>query len=182
MKVHLQEYFRAFLLRSPFYTSTFLTTQECKAPMIVMRVEDLHLFEQEGYRARVAFRTWRNEQQTWVVAVPFCLELFPRLKVEGLLYLNPRRAVDSAVVEMFTKADYIRFLFLSADLNDALDAEVPWPSAQREKVRQMAQAMEGAVVGEKLSSVFDPDFEQARQEFQVLLDTLELQDRVGDGE
>src|SRR5262249_44126392 len=93
VKVHLQDYFRAFLLRSPFYTSTFLTTQECKAPMIVMRVEDLYLFEQKGYRARVGFRTWRNEQQTWVVAVPFCLELSPRLKAEGLLFLNPRRAV-----------------------------------------------------------------------------------------
>ena len=178
MKVHLQEYFRAFLLRSPFYTSTFLTTQECQAPIIVMRVEELYLFEQKGYRARVGFRTWRNEQQTWIVAVPFCLELSPQLKVEGLLYLNPRRAADYAIVERFATEDYIRFLFLSSDLNDALSAKVHWSGAQREKVRQMVQVMDSAIVGEKLSSVFDPDFEQARQEFQALLSTLELQDGV----
>lgn len=181
MKVHLQEYFRAFLLQSPFYTSTFLITQECRDPMIVMRVEDLRLFASDRYRARVGFRTWRNEQQTWVVAVPFCLELPPQFKVEGLLCLNPRRAADCAIIEKFAREECVRFLFLSPDLNASVDAEISWPPVQRENVRRMVHAMELSVIGEKLSSIFDPDFEQARQEFHALLNALETQDVVREG-
>src|SRR4030095_15211079 len=77
MKVHLLDYFRSFLLHSPPYTSTLLVVQEWDEPVLVMRVEDLSLFLQGGYRVRLGFQTWQSTSGTWVVAVPFCLEVHP---------------------------------------------------------------------------------------------------------
>lgn len=84
-------------------------------------------------------------------------------------------------MEKFAREDCVRFLFLSPDLNASVDAEIPWPPVQRENIRRMVHAMELSVIGEKLSSVFDPDFEQARQEFHALLNALETQDVVREG-
>ncbi len=57
MKVQLLEYFRSFLLHTPFYSSTFLVVREWNEPVLVMRVEDLFLFQRRGYRARIGFQT-----------------------------------------------------------------------------------------------------------------------------
>jgi hypothetical protein len=182
MKVHLLDYFHSFLQQAPFYTATFLVVRELGEPVVVMRVEELSLFEREIPRARVGFQAWQSELGAWVVAVPFSLAVPSHLKVEGLLCLNPRREVDYATMWQFAKEGCVRFLFLSPDLEDATDMEIPWPSAQRAKVRQMIRAIDRSLTGEKLSSAFDPDFEQARQRFQSLYASLEVSAEVWAGE
>ncbi|HKA53509.1 MAG TPA: hypothetical protein VKJ47_07585 [Candidatus Binatia bacterium] len=174
MRVQLLEHFRAFLLQAPLYTSTFLRVQEWSEPVLVMRVEELSRFQRGGYRARVGFRTWQSPGGTWVVAVPFCLEVPPQLTIKGMPCLNPRQAADSGVIEQFTRAQCIRFLFLSPDVADAADAQIAWPVAQRAQVRRLMQDVDAVLIGEKLTSAFDPDFAHARQEFQALLTTLEV--------
>jgi hypothetical protein len=181
VKVNLLEYFRSFLRQAPLYTSTFLVVQEWEEPVLVMRVEDLSLFQQGEYRARIGFQTWQSQHGTWVIAVPFCLEVHPSLKVRGMPCLNPRSAADYEVMQKFSREKRIRFLFLSADLNDAADAQVPWPPAQRSQVRRLISVIDQTLTGEKLTSAFDPDFEQARQEFQTLLTTIDFLDGVWDG-
>lgn len=180
MKVHLLTHFRSFLLQAPPYTTTFLSVQEWREPVLVMRVEKLSLFQGREYRARVGLRTWRNESRTWVAAVPFCLEVTPQLRITGLPCLNPRRAVDAQMLQRFVTEPQIRFLFLSADLANASDACVTWPPAQRATARRLIQAIEGDLLGERLTSAFDPDFELARQEFQRLLLTLDASDSAWD--
>ena len=180
MKVHLLDYFRSFLLHSPPYTSTFLVVQEWDEPVLVMRVEDLALFRQGGYRARLGFQTWQSTFGTWVVAVPFCLEVHPQLQVKGIPCLNPRRATDYEIIEKFGKEERVRFLFLSARLDDVADLEVPWPSAQQAKVRRLIQTTEQTLLGKRLTSSFDPDFEQARQEFLALLTATDFPAGVWD--
>jgi hypothetical protein len=174
MKVQLLDYFRSFLLHSPPYTSTFFVVQEWDEPVLVMRVEDLSLFRQERYRARLGFQTWQSKSGTWVVAVPFDLEVHPQLQVKGIPCLNPRRAIDYDIIEKFGKEDRIRFLFLSSRLDDAADIEVPWPSAQQAKVRRLIQTTDQTLLGKRLTSSFDPDFEQAKQEFLALLAAVDF--------
>jgi len=164
MKVQLLEHFRAFLLRSPFYTSAFITVREWNEPTLVMRVEELSAFQQEEYRTQVAFRAWRSRQGTWVVTVPFQIDVHPRLHVQGIPCLNPRHAVDYEVMQKFAEAEDVRFLFMSADLEGAEDMRVPWQAAQWARVRYLLNKIDLTLTGEKLTSVFDPDFEQARQE------------------
>ena len=84
-------------------------------------------------------------------------------------------------MQKFSREKRIRFLFLSADLNDAVDAQVFWPPTQRSQVRQLIQAIDQTLTDERLTSSFDPDFEQARQEFQTLLSAVEFPDGVWDG-
>src|SRR5262245_54113147 len=174
MKVQLLDYFRSFLLHSPPYTSTFLVVQEWDEPVLVMRVEDLSQFQQGKYRVRLGFQTWQSKSGTWVVAVPFCLEVHPQLQVKGIPCLNPRRATDYDIIEKFAKEDRVRFLFLSSRLDDATDIEVPWPSVQQAEVRRLIQTTDQALLGERFTSSFDPDFEQARQEFLALLAAMEF--------
>ena len=181
MKIKLREYFRSFLLHSPPYTSTFLVVQEWEEPVLVMRVEELSLFQQKEYRARIGFQTWQSTSGTWVVAVPFCLEVHPRLQVKGIPCLNPRRTVDSEIIQKFSREKHIRFLFLSAALDDAADIQIAWPPAQRSQVRRLIRTIDQVLIGEKFVSAFDPDFEQARQEFQALLAAVDFSDRVWDG-
>lgn len=178
MKVHLLDYFHSFLRQSPFYSAAFLVVRELEEPVVIMRVEELSLFQQGVHRARVGFQTWQSELGAWVVAVPFSLEVYSHLKVEGLLCLNPRRAIDYAIMEKFVKEERVRFLFLSPALDDATDVEIPWPPAQRAKVRRMIRAIDRSLTSKKLSSAFDPDFEQARQQFQSLYAGLGSPDEV----
>jgi len=180
MKVQLLEYFRSFLLHAPPYTSTFLVVQEWQEPVLVMRVEELSLFQQGGYRARIGFQTWQSKYGAWVVVVPFCLEVHPRLQVKGIPCLNPRRTTDFEIIQKFSREKHIRFLFLSVDLVEAMDCLIAWPLAQRSRVRRLIQSIEQTLIGKKLTSAFDPDFEQARQEFQALLTTVEFPDGVWD--
>jgi hypothetical protein len=172
MKIHLLDYLSSFLLKAPPYTSTFLRVQEWAEPVLVMRVEELERFR-GTYRARVGFHSWQNEQGTWVIAVPFCLQLPPQLQIDGRPCLNPRIANDYEMIRRFTTAEGIRFLFLSADLADAEDAEIPWPIDQRTQVRSQLDRIDQALTTVKATSAFDADFDHARQEFQTLLETLE---------
>ncbi len=95
--------------------------------------------------------------------------------------LNPRRATDCEIIQRFSREKSIRFLFLSADLDDAVDVQIVWPLAQRSQVRRLIQTIDQTLTGEKFTAAFDPDFEQARQEFQALLTTVEFPDGVWDG-
>jgi hypothetical protein len=174
VKVHLLNHFRSFLLQAPPYTSTFLLVQEWREPVLVMRVEELSAFQQGQYRARVGFRTWQSDGGAWVVAVPFCLEVRPQCKITGMPCLNPRSAADYQVIRKFAQESSIRFLFLDKELAEATDAQIAWPPLQRAQARKLIELMDASLLGERLTSVFDPDFEQARQEFQNLLDALDF--------
>jgi len=173
MQVHLLDYFRSFLLKAPPYTSTFLSIQEWSEPVIVMRVEEIMLFRGE-FRAQVGFRTWQNAHGTWVVAIPFRLHVPPRLRIDGLPCLNPRRATDYDMMQRFTTEKSVRFLFFSADLTEAEDIQVSWPAAQRVQVQQQIARIDVTLTGARITSLFDEDFAHALQDFQALLDTLEL--------
>jgi hypothetical protein len=173
MQVRLLDYFRSFLLKAPPYTSTFLYIQEWVEPVIVMRVEEITCFRGK-FHTQVGFRTWQNSHGTWVVAVPFRLHVPPRLRIDGLPCLNPRRATDYDMMQRFTTEESIRFLFFSADLTEAEDKQVPWPVAQRGQVQRQIACIDASLTGARITSLFDADFEHAKQEFQVLLDTSEL--------
>ena len=177
MKVQLLDHFRAFLLRSPFYTSAFITVREWSEPTLVMRVEELSSFQQREYRAHIAFRAWRSRQGTWVVAVPFQIDVHPRLHVQGVPCLNPRHEVDDEVMQKFVVAEHVRFLFLSADLEEAEEVQVAWPAAQRTRVRYLLKKIAVTLTGEKLTSVFDPDFEHARQELMAFFSAVMRMER-----
>lgn len=182
MKVQLLHPFRSFLLQAPPYTSTFLLVKEWREPVLVMRVEELAAFQQQQYRARVGFRAWRSDGGAWVVAIPFSLELRPRREITGSPCLNPRNATDYHVIRKFAQERSIRFLFFDERLEEATDAEIAWPAMQRLRVRELIKRMDGALLGERLTSVFDPDFEEARREFLTLCRSLEPQDVRREGE
>lgn len=173
MKAQLLPSFRSFMLQAPFYSSALIIMREWREPVLTMRVQDLTPFQDE-YRARVGVRAWRNEQGTWVTAVLFCLEAPRRFRIQGRPCLNPRRAADYAVMQRFAREEAIRFLFLSADLEEAEDGQIVWPVEQRTQVRRLIERIDASFVGDKLTSAFDPDFEQARQEFEQLFTTVDL--------
>ncbi|MGE0821665.1 MAG: hypothetical protein AB7G75_02175 [Candidatus Binatia bacterium] len=182
MKVHLLDYFRTFLLQAPLYTSTFLIVQGWEDPTLVLRVEELRPFQTERYRARVGVQAWHNEYCTWVVAVPFWFEMHSQVKVAGIPCLNPRQATDYTIIQKFTCQQSVRFLLLSPDLEESETVQIPWTAKSRTKVCEMVNAMDRAIIGERHTSIFDPDFDLARQQFQSLHHTLDnLQQRVTDG-
>jgi hypothetical protein len=166
MNGNLLEHVWSFLLKAPPYTSIFLLVQECEEPLLVMRVEELSLFCQTEYRASLSFETWCNTHGTWVVALPFRIKVCPQFSVEGMPCLNPRSARDAEIIRKFSRDETVRFLFLNANLSDSVNAEVAWPYDRRWYVEQCIQEMDHALIGEKLTSPFDPDFEQAKREFQ----------------
>lgn len=171
MKIELLEPFRAFLLRSPFYTSAFITVREWHEPILVMRVAEFSLFQQGEFHIQIGFRAWRDRQGAWVAAVPFQIDVSPSLHIQRMPCLNPRHGVDYEVIQKFAQEEGLRFLFLSADLADADDAHVPWPAPQRAHVRRVLTKIDLTVTGEKVTSVFDPDFEQARRKLTASLAT-----------
>ncbi|HXG21539.1 MAG TPA: hypothetical protein VNN62_20990 [Methylomirabilota bacterium] len=173
MKAELLPSFHSFMLQAPLYTSVLIVMREWREPVLTMRVQDLTPF-QHAYRARVGFCTWRNAQGTWVTAIPFCLDAPGRFRIQGRPCLNPRRAADYAMMQRFAMEESVRFLFLSADLEEAEDGQIVWPPAQRMQVRQLIEQIDASFVGDKSTSAFDPDFEQARQEFEQLFTTVEL--------
>jgi hypothetical protein len=173
MKVELTPSFRAFLLQAPLYTSALIVMREWREPVLTMRVQDLTLF-QRACRVRVGFRAWRSKDGTWVAAIPFCLEAPRRFRIQGRPCLNPRRVADYAVMHRFATEASLRLLFLSADLEEADEGQIAWPAEQRAQVRQLIDQINASFVGAKLTSVFDPDFKQARQEFEHLFTTVDM--------
>jgi hypothetical protein len=148
-----------------------MTTREWSEPILVMRVAELSLFQQGEFRIQVGFRAWRDRQGTWVVAVPFQIDVSPSLHIRGMPCLNPRQGVDYEVIGKFAQEECLRFIFLSADLTDADDAQIPWPTTQRAHVRQVLAKIDLTLTGEKFTSVFDPDFEQARRKLTASIAT-----------
>lgn len=63
----------------------------------------------------------------------------------------------------------VRFLFLNANLEDAVDVQISCPLAQRSQVRRLIQTIDQTLIGGKFTTAFDPDFDQARQELQAFL-------------
>ncbi|MGE0682941.1 MAG: hypothetical protein AB7P69_18805 [Candidatus Binatia bacterium] len=171
MKLELLDPFRTFLSQSPFYTSTFITVREWNEPILMMRVAEISLFQQGEFRIQVGFRAWRDRQGTWVVAVPFQIDVSPSLHIQGAPCLNPRHRVDYEVIQKFAQEECLRFIFLSSDLMEADDAQIPWPTTQRAHVRHVLEKIDLTLTDEKLTSVFDPDFEQARRKLTASLAT-----------
>jgi hypothetical protein len=57
---------------------------------------------------------------------------------------------------------------LNADLSDSVTIEVLWPKEQHRHVSQLLIEVDQTLLGDKLMSAFDPDFERAKHEFQNL--------------
>jgi hypothetical protein len=53
-------------------------------------------------------------------------------------------------------------------MSDFVTVEITWPAAQQRHVARLLTEIDQTLLGEKLTSPFDPDFEAAKREFQSL--------------
>jgi hypothetical protein len=157
-----------FLCKAPFYTPVFLSAPECREPLLAMRVEELHYFYQQFYRTTVRFTAWCGLYETWVVAFPFRIDVCRDFRLEGVPCLNPRNVADAEIIQKFARHEIIHFWLLNADLSDFVTTEVLWPKEQHRHVSQLLTEVDQTLLGDKLISAFDPDFERAKREFQTL--------------
>jgi hypothetical protein len=78
------------------------------------------------------------------------------------------------MMQRFATEKSVRFLFFRADLEEAEDGQIVWPPEQRMQVRQLIERIDASFGGDKFTSAFDPDFEQARQAFEHLFTTVDM--------
>ena len=168
MSAHPLAGYWMFLCKAPFYTPVFLSAPECQEPLLALRVEELQEFYQQFYRTTVRFTAWCGPYETWVFAFPFRIDVCQDFFLEGLPCLNPRNAADSEIIHKFAQHEIIHFLLLNADLSDSVATEVVWPKEQHRHVSQLLTEVDQTLLGDKLLSAFDPDFERAKREFQNL--------------
>ncbi|HXG19000.1 MAG TPA: hypothetical protein VNN62_08000 [Methylomirabilota bacterium] len=157
-----------FLSQAPFYTPVFLPAPECQEPLLAMRVEEIEWFSQQFYQTVVRFTAWCGPQETWVIAFPFRIGVRQDVWVEGAPCLNPRNAADAELIRKFTRHERIHLWLLNYDLSDFVVTELAWPAAQHHHVARLLTEIDQTLLGEKLTSPFDPDFEAAKREFQSL--------------
>ena len=65
-------------------------------------------------------------------------------------------------------------MFMSAEVSSHVSQEFPWPSGQRKLARQAIETIDTALTGARIESNFDPDFEQAKREFESLFTVQKL--------
>ena len=163
-----------FLSKAPFYTPLFLSAPECQEPLLVMRVEEIGWFYQRFYQTVIRFTAWCGPYETWVIAFPFRIDVQRDFWIEGSPCLNPRNVADAAMIRKFTQHEIIHLWVLNADLSDFVTTEIAWPTTQHRYVSELLAEIDLALLGEKLTSPFDPDFEAAKREFQTLYTVEEL--------
>ncbi len=158
-----------FLSKAPFYTPVFLPAPECKEPLLAMRVEEIGWFYQQFFQTVIRFTAWCDPYDTWVIAFPFrILDAQQECWVEGTPCLNPRNATDAALIGKFAQHEIIHLWLLSADMSDFVTLEIVWPTEQRRHVARQLAKIDQTLLGEKLASPFDPDFEAAKRRFYSL--------------
>jgi hypothetical protein len=150
----------------PVYTPVLLSLVDREMAALTIRVDDLSSFRKPKVLITVKFVAHRSKQGTWVVCVAFRVADNPQDPLEGDAYLNPRQAGDYECLLEMSRQGIFPLVFMSRDLRDAVGKWLPWRDAQREEVFRAIMTMRKDLTGEKLGGVFDPDFEQAKREFQ----------------
>jgi len=174
MHIHPLAHHWMFLSTAPFYMPVFLPAPECPEPLIAMRVEDLGWFYQQFYRTVIRFTAWCGPYDTWVFAFPFRIDVQRDFWIEGTPCLNPRSVTDAAMIRKFTQHEVIHLWVLNADLSDFVTTEIVWPAAQHRLVSKLLAEVDLTLLGEKLTSPFDPDYEAAKRAFQERYTVEEL--------
>ena len=139
-----------------------------------MRVEDLGWFCQQFCRTVIRFTAWCSPYETWVIAFPFRVDVRRNFWIEGTPCLNPRNVADAAMIRKFAHHEIIHLWVLNADLSDFVTTEIDWPTTHHRYVSELLAEIDLTLLGEKLTSPFDPDFEAAKREFQELYTVEEL--------
>lgn len=154
---------KKILLQMPLYTPAILGTENGYAALI-LRVEKLKSFRGD-YPIMVRLATWQSLGGTWIVAVAFRVYDNPKDPMEGDAYLNPRQADDWETLHMLTTQDRFPILFCNPKLTEAVGKATPWTDQEHKEVQQLCDTIDKTLAG-KLSGLFDPDFQKAKDEFQ----------------
>lgn len=173
-RIAIPEPNRSLLLRMPLYTPVLLGLEGRNETGLVMRVDDLTTFRKPELPITIKLVAWRSGQGTWLICIVFRVVDNPQDPLEGDAYLNPRQTSDYEMLLRLSLQKTLPLIFLSPDLHDAVGKQISWRDAQREQVFRAVMVIQKDLRGGKLSGSFDPDFEEAKKEFQARFTVREL--------
>jgi hypothetical protein len=168
MNIDISESIRKALLKLPLYHGIFAAFEGLEAVAFASRVENPQAFGRESLNIRLTVKAWCSSQGTWLVAIPIQFSNTPMGRGETCVFINPRQAIDYEVLQKLSTQQTFICMFVSADVGSYVNQEFPWPSNQRELAQQAIETIDQALTGVRIESNFDPDFDQAKREFESL--------------
>ena len=164
----------AMLQEEPLYSARFIDREGSEEMALVVRVEELDWFLEAPPPLTLNLTAWRSPQGTWVVALAYQLHpTFGETK-GGIFYLNPRQAADAEILRKLPRQETLYVIFLSADGSEHYTVGIAQPPQALTHWQQLIANMSLTLAGGKLAGDVDPDFETARQDFQVRYSVQDL--------
>lgn len=155
------------LLQTPLLTPTLITRGSPEEATLAMRVEDLFSFRRTGLSATVQLLGYQAKEGIWVVALVFCLSGFPTGPFEGVVYLNPRKALTMPFLLLLATQERLPLVFFSPLLRVMVSHQAPWSVHQRQEVRLLLSQVQQSSVSQPVGMRDDDsEFDRARQEFE----------------
>lgn len=160
---------RTTLLHTPQLTPIMVSLAKPEETGFALRTANLFSFRRQDLSLLVRPISYQGKEGIWVAAIAFRIAGSRTTSLEGAAYLNPRSAADLRLLQHLTKQDCFPILFFSPTLRIAIRQAAEWTVHYRQELRVMlAQAMYARIDDTISRKAMDPDFEQARQEFEQM--------------
>ncbi len=174
MRVNISKAYQTVLLHRPVHTPVLVGMETSEETALAMRVHNLFSFRRQGIPVTAKPIGYQAKEGTWVIAVAFGIVGTPDVPVTGVSYLNPRQADDHRLLQHLAKQEQLLFFFLSPLLKVAVKQNAGWSVQRRQEVRLILARMDHSLPDKRHSEDIDPDFEQAKKEFQSRYSTKTL--------
>lgn len=173
MKVNLAKAYHARLLPHEFYTPVLVGLERRQETGLALRVRDLFSFRREGLPITVRLVGYQGREGVWLIAVAFRIAITTDVQsqLEGIAYLNPRRAADYCLFQNLATQDGFPLLFLNDSLKVGVGQEVVWSVYNRQQVRVLLHQLDhilpevGGQGRQNQREYEDAAFEAVRTEF-----------------
>ena len=154
------------LVEEPLYSIRFIDREGTQELAVVTRVEDLELFLEAPLPLTLALTTWQSPHKTGVVAIGYQLHPTFGPSKDGVFYLNPCQASDSAILHKLVQQDNLAMIFLNEDCSLHYTTALPLAPRELEKWRKSLALLNQESKGSLLDGQDDAEFDTALHMFQ----------------
>jgi len=166
MRINIAKAYQTVLLHQPIHTPVLVGGEKPEETALAMRLHNLFSFRRQGIPVVAKPIGYQGREGTWVVAVAFGIAGTPATPMTGAAYLNPRQADDHRLLQHLAKQEQVPFFFLSPRLKVAVRQHANWSVQHRQEVRMLLVRMDHSLLDKRHGGSMDPDFEQAKKDFQ----------------
>jgi hypothetical protein len=168
MNTRLTQQFQNALLQVPLQTPLVVGLERPEETALALRTVDLFSFRRSELRLTVKPISYQGKEGAWVVAIIFQIADIPSGSLEGVAYLNPRKAHDVQLLQSLIKQERLLILFHSPRLRIVVSRTAAWTIDQRQELRLALAQMSRVQLGDHPHDEEDQDFARVRQEFEQI--------------